>query len=158
MKLLHKQNGFTLIELIVVIVILGILAATALPKFINVSSDARKASLNGLAGSIRSTVALVQSKYIVAGGTGPSVTMSDGSIVKVWDSGWGGSKGGTVLGWSDGIFLAVNGANGFQGSYITTGDYRFIFSPSITNCYLTYDDGWNNPANAGKVTIVDSGC
>lgn len=156
MKTFHRQAGFTLIELIVIIVILGILAATALPNFINISSDARKVALNGLAGSIKSTVALVQGKYIASGGSGTSVTMNDGAIVKVW--GWGGSRDGTVLGWDDGIFLALNGANEFHSGYIAGGDYRFNFFPSIPNCYLTYDDGWNNPANVGKITIINSGC
>ena len=59
------QGGFTLIELIVVIVILGILAATALPRFTNLSGDARLASLNAARGALSSTAAMAHGRHVL---------------------------------------------------------------------------------------------
>ncbi|MDH4133199.1 MAG: type II secretion system GspH family protein [Gammaproteobacteria bacterium] len=55
---MKQQAGFTLIELVMVIVILGILAATAVPKFINLSQDAYQAATNGFAGALGSASAI----------------------------------------------------------------------------------------------------
>ena len=64
---MKKNSGFTLIELVVVIVILGILAATAAPKFMDLQKDARISALNGLMGALKNANSMVYSKAILAG-------------------------------------------------------------------------------------------
>ena len=64
---MKRQGGFTLIELVVVIVILGILAVTAAPRFLNLQSDAREASLQGLKGAIDGAAGIVYGKSAIEG-------------------------------------------------------------------------------------------
>lgn len=76
----NKQQGFTLIELVVVIVILGVLAVTAAPKFIDLTSDARASVVEAVKGSVNSAADMAHAKALVTGKTG---ALADGDTITV---------------------------------------------------------------------------
>lgn len=143
-----KQKGFTLIELVVVIAVLGILASFAIPRYTTYVKEARVAALNGLAGAIRSSVAVVQARYLTIGTNTSPVTMLDGTTVGVSvDT----ASGGVPLSAAGGIDNAVK----VDGTYVytpgaTTGTYNL--ATAVTGCTLTYT------AATGSVSLTTTGC
>ncbi len=81
-KINGKQQGFSLIELVIVIVILGLLAATAIPRFLNVTDDAEDASLEGVTGGLATAVGFVRAQWEVDGRNNTNVVL-DGTTLSL---------------------------------------------------------------------------
>ncbi|RME32747.1 MAG: type II secretion system protein [Gammaproteobacteria bacterium] len=145
-----RQGGFTLIELVVVITILGILAAFALPRFAGFQGEARLAVINGIAGTMRSAAALAHAKVLAQGSAADadgSITM-EGQTVTIVD--------GYPAEASGGIDAAANiQATGGLSCSTTGGVYVCSYS---NVCKVEYDEAASPNAPTVTVTADASNC
>jgi len=144
---MKRQQGFTIIELIVVIVVLGILAATAIPRFANVGVEARIASMQGVAGSMNAAREIIRAKWYAAGSTSlATVTTVDGTSVAV-TSGAGSTAGfPTAAGMQNAISVSGGITCAVAGTVTTCNPTGFA------TCTVTYTDTTGAVSTAGAIT------
>lgn len=125
---MKKQGGFTLIELVVVIVILGILAVTAAPRFLNLQDDAKESALQGLAGAMNGASGIVFGKAAIEGKETSSTTVTVEGVQTIW---------GYPTATSEGIAAAID-IDGFvylaDGSVSAGATVDYGFQGYTTQC------------------------
>jgi len=152
-----QQRGFTMIELIMVIVILGILAAFALPRFADLGGDARRATIQGVEGSMKSAAAIAHSAFLAAG-TSPATVSMEGTNNVAITNGYPSAAG---------IVTAANITGGAtadaEGDFIVTTDTtagtttaQAKGAETAAECQVVYTEA----ASGGAPTVVSTltGC
>lgn len=110
-----NRKGFTLIELILVIAILGILAVSALPKFLDLTSSAQDAQRDGVVGAVRSGLALYRANMMVtqaASLDGPTLSANFIEVLQAPVPGWTGPVAGNYTHTASGSQYSYNATNG----------------------------------------------
>lgn len=143
----NKSKGFTLIELVVVIVILGILAATAAPKFLDLTGDAKASVMKGVEASIESAVSVIHAKAIIDGKTSGTATVEISNVHYVLYNGYPATRGigdndGTSATSAFGIIDLLEMDTSATGDFkVTLGGTSSVIqhsSATSTACRLVY--------------------
>ncbi len=166
---MKRQGGFTLIELVVVIVILGILAVTAAPRFLNLQDDAREASLQGLKGAIDGAAGITYGKAAVEGveslAKGNAKATVEGIALAYGYptvAGLDVAVAGLSDDWKE--FSLTNASTAFTFEGRDTDGWKLDLDATddttkTTGCYVAYIEATGATANtAAKTVVVNDGC
>lgn len=148
---MRRQSGFTLIELVIVIVVLGILAAIAIPRFISLQREARIAVIDSLFNSVRSGANLIYAKSAVEGEINLATAAVDvdgagplGSIATNFGYPQATAASMNLL------FDSLSARYTFSGGGTAGGDVLTMSIDGIPSCAITYQ----SPATAGAAPVV----
>jgi len=151
---MKKNSGFTLIELVIVIIVLGILSATAIPKFINLQDDAKTSALEGVKGSLSSAATLAYSKLSISGLESKHIVNDKDSLKMFKDCKYCVFRYGYPVGVSTTLSYFVDGIGSYSDDFnfydneVITGGFsvKVTFSKDIESrknvngdqCYVQY--------------------
>ena len=153
---MQRQRGFTLIELILVIVMLAILSAFALPRLANLGRDARIASVQGAAASIRSASAIAHAAWLARGSVDGYLEMEGGTVILV-----GGYPQAHVT--AAGLGDITDAAGIDSTSFAATGTTSAVTirppgMASSSNCYVRYTQANTTGTVAPAIALQTGGC
>ncbi len=147
---MKETHGFTLIELIVVILVLGILAAIAAPRFINLTGQARIAALNGLRAAVSSAATLANALTVAQGNTAGQPIVVEGTTVQMTN--YYPSSG------ANGIDLAVRFDAATFATAAPAQTFQIKAAPTPTSCAFLYTAAPSTTQPATVATAVTTGC